>query len=97
MAKAVKEIPSISDYPWEEWLKVGSKWKLTQGEDFQVGLKSMSCQCHTAAKRFKVVVKVRVRSDEKAVYLEVLPLTKKPVKKTVKKKVSKKKELVNNG
>lgn len=73
MAKSVKEIPYISEYPWGEWLKVGSKWKLTQEEDFKVSLKSMSCQIHTAAKRMNVSVKIRTIPAEKVLFMEVVP------------------------
>lgn len=96
MSQVVKEIPSATDYPWDEWLD-GKPRKLVKGEDFQVDLKGMACQCHNVARRRGAGVTVRVRSDEGAIYIQKLdkPRTKAagkkaPVKKAKPKKKAKK-------
>ncbi len=38
-----------SIYPWEDWLKPGTKWKITQGTDFNCTRISMDVQIRRKA------------------------------------------------
>ena len=78
MAEAVKEIPNTAQYAWDEWIRLGAKYKLTKGEDFDVSLKTMACQIHTASKRRGLRATVRMVTKENAVYLEIYSTTDKP-------------------
>jgi hypothetical protein len=78
MAESVKEIPNTAFYDWDTWIKLGAKYRLTQGVDFDVSLKTMSCQIHTASRRRKLRATVRVVKAENAVYFEIYGMDDKP-------------------
>jgi len=46
-------------YPWDRWLD-GKPWKLIQGEDFSVSLRSMDNNIRKAAERKGLQVRVRM-------------------------------------
>lgn len=45
-----------SPYPWDDWLEPGSEWRLTEGEDFECSLQSITDLARRhAAKRDQTV------------------------------------------
>lgn len=98
MAEQVKEIPKATRYPWDDWLKLNSKWKLIQGKDFDLELKSMATSIHNASRRRGYRVTVRMNSKDKTLYLETsLPPEKDKAPKKAKPTPKKKKVTKKDG
>ncbi len=58
LGKRVSHRPAT--YPWTQWLKPGSVWRLVQGTDYRVGTGVMIRMVRNNASRMGVGVKVEV-------------------------------------
>jgi hypothetical protein len=55
VATEIDRMPGVAgrtsprDYPWDEWLRVGSKWQLVRGVDYRVATRAFRSYCYDAA------------------------------------------------
>ena len=56
-------------YPWKEWFD-GHVWRLKQGEDFEVDMRSFRAAIYMAADRYEYKVKTHIPRKKDCIFIQ---------------------------